>query len=228
MFLLVHEPVLSNHLSCEPVWPRMLEHRRDCAESLLESAKGNAPLDGMFSYNVWPYMSTDVTVLSHYWRAPKATHLSLECSHRMCGPTCAGADDGLRLQGVWPYWLPRPQHIPSNAPADDAPGHGTVYQEPQNGAKPHRAAAAAEEGGGREAVANDVELGQRVMLLTGANMSGKSSLMRATMATALLGSAGLPVPCVDARIPEARLPHTAYALHESGTSQQAACRRSSI
>lgn len=55
---------------------------------------------------------------------------------------------------------------------------------------------------GGSTVTNDVYLGQRIMLLTGANMSGKSTLMRSVMAVALLGNLGLPVPCKSATVPQ--------------------------
>lgn len=58
---------------------------------------------------------------------------------------------------------------------------------------------------GGTTVLNDVHLGQRIMLLTGANMSGKSTLMRSVMAVALLGNVGLPVPCTHATVPQVRL-----------------------
>jgi DNA mismatch repair ATPase MutS len=51
-------------------------------------------------------------------------------------------------------------------------------------------------------VPNDVSLGHSVMILTGANMSGKSTLMRSVMAVALLGNVGLPVPCEKAQVPQ--------------------------
>lgn len=55
---------------------------------------------------------------------------------------------------------------------------------------------------GGNTVTNDVYLEQRIMLLTGANMSGKSTLMRSVMAVALLGNLGLPVPCKSATVPQ--------------------------
>lgn len=69
---------------------------------------------------------------------------------------------------------------------------------------------------GGETVVNDVRLGQRIMLLTGANMAGKSTLMRSVMAVALLGNVGLPVPCAHATVPEVRSPiDCTLKLHRS-------------
>lgn len=50
-------------------------------------------------------------------------------------------------------------------------------------------------------VCNDLQLGNRIVILTGANSSGKSSLMRAAIATVLLANVGLPVPCAAASVP---------------------------
>ncbi len=49
---------------------------------------------------------------------------------------------------------------------------------------------------------NDLDLspGQRVMLLTGPNMAGKSTFLRQTALAVVLAQAGLPVPAVSARI----------------------------
>lgn len=118
-----------------------------------------------------------------------------------------GPEGSLQLKGVWPYWLPRPEHGPSNRniadDLDDSEDESCNEDEPLISSDSFSAG---------EAVANDLELGQRMMVLTGANMSGKSTLMRAIMATALLGSAGLPVPCMDATIPEVRTA-SVYLLH---------------
>uniref|UniRef100_A0A7S3R3A2 DNA mismatch repair proteins mutS family domain-containing protein n=1 Tax=Dunaliella tertiolecta TaxID=3047 RepID=A0A7S3R3A2_DUNTE len=51
------------------------------------------------------------------------------------------------------------------------------------------------------AVTNDVELGNNVWLLTGANMAGKSTVLRSIAAASLLGLCGLMVPAKHARIP---------------------------
>ena len=112
---------------------------------------------------------------------------------------CVGGDGRLQLTRVWPYWLQRPQRKSSShthAALDEQLFEGVLESDGED--------QGAAGGVVREAVGNNVEVGQRIMLLTGANMSGKSTLMRATMATALLGSVGLPVPCNDATIPEVR------------------------
>mmetsp|Transcript_16526 Transcript_16526/g.45299 ORF Transcript_16526/g.45299 Transcript_16526/m.45299 type:complete len:556 (-) Transcript_16526:986-2653(-) len=51
------------------------------------------------------------------------------------------------------------------------------------------------------AVPNNVEMGHNVWLLTGANMAGKSTVLRSIAAAALLGMCGLMVPASSARIP---------------------------
>lgn len=56
--------------------------------------------------------------------------------------------------------------------------------------------------GERRAVQNTVALRDGLLLLTGANMSGKSTLMRATMAAVILANVGLPVPAESARVPQ--------------------------
>jgi DNA mismatch repair ATPase MutS len=53
---------------------------------------------------------------------------------------------------------------------------------------------------GSAAVANTFTL-QGIFLLTAPNMSGKSTLMRSTMAAALLAGAGLHVPAAAATVP---------------------------
>lgn len=127
----------------------------------------------------------------------------LAFSSQLCnGPLCVGADGSLQLKGVWPYWLPRPQPSTTTQHTDAQQMHNNFDEGLQESHLEDRAAAATGEVGMREVVANDLELAQRLMLLTGANMSGKSTLMRAIMASALLGSVGLPVPCIDAIIPE--------------------------
>ncbi|KAF5842720.1 muts domain V-domain-containing protein [Dunaliella salina] len=50
-------------------------------------------------------------------------------------------------------------------------------------------------------VPNNVEMGHNVWLLTGANMAGKSTILRSIAAAALLGTCGLMVPASSARIP---------------------------
>ena len=105
------------------------------------------------------------------------------------------------LQGLWPYWMDAPcRHAAAEPPA----------------------------GPPQSAVPNDVRLGRDVMLLTGANMSGKSTLMRAAMAAALLSNVGLPVPCARARTPPVRPPPVPYTLClciAAITSTDAGCRR---
>ena len=70
-----------------------------------------------------------------------------------------------------------------------------------------------------EGVANDVQLEPGgLLLLTGPNMSGKSTLMRAVLAAALLVNVGLPVPCESASVPQVRfarcdLPAQLVKLH---------------
>ncbi len=51
----------------------------------------------------------------------------------------------------------------------------------------------------KTAVKNSVTL-EGMMLLTSANMSGKSTLMRSILVTALLGNCGLFVPCENALV----------------------------
>eukprot|EP00892_Ulva_mutabilis_P008776 jgi/Ulvmu1/6270/UM028_0128.1 len=109
-------------------------------------------------------------------------------------PELAGPEGELSIHGVWPYWMTRPERPASRDPDTDQSTCGT------NGTTDSRAA----ELPGSQAVVNDVQLGQRIMLLTGANMSGKSTIMRSVMATALLGNVGLPMPCAGATVPEFR------------------------
>jgi MutS domain V len=56
-----------------------------------------------------------------------------------------------------------------------------------------------------EAVANDVTLQDNVAILTGPNMGGKSTFLRALVAVALLANCGLPIPArAGASVPEVR------------------------
>ncbi|MEM9293622.1 MAG: hypothetical protein AAGD01_18220 [Acidobacteriota bacterium] len=57
------------------------------------------------------------------------------------------------------------------------------------------------------AVANDVEIGPqgRVLLVTGSNMSGKSTLLRAVGLAVVLGNAGGPVSARDLKMPPLRI-----------------------
>lgn len=95
----------------------------------------------------------------------------------LADPPCALAEPAseLDLRGVWPYWMSRPEG-------------GESADAPQPGA----------------AVANDVSMRDEVFVLSGPNMSGKSTLMRSVMAAALLGSVGLPVPARSAAVPQVR------------------------
>ena len=53
------------------------------------------------------------------------------------------------------------------------------------------------------AVANDMTLGDHMVVLSGPNMGGKSTFLRALTAVALLANCGLPVPTAPgARVPE--------------------------
>ncbi|CAE7574957.1 MSH1, partial [Symbiodinium microadriaticum] len=56
------------------------------------------------------------------------------------------------------------------------------------------------DGAGSRAVSNDVEM-NGIFLLTAPNMSGKSTLMRSILVTALLANCGLFVPCLRASVP---------------------------
>ena len=57
-----------------------------------------------------------------------------------------------------------------------------------------------------EAVANDVLLRDEMVALSGPNMGGKSTFLRALVAAALLANCGLPVPAAaGACVPEVRL-----------------------
>jgi len=51
-----------------------------------------------------------------------------------------------------------------------------------------------------QAIGNDLDL-EAIVLLTGPNMAGKSTLLRSVCAVALLASAGLAVPCAAAEVP---------------------------
>jgi len=57
---------------------------------------------------------------------------------------------------------------------------------------------------GAATVTNDVRLLDEVLVLSGPNMSGKSTVMRALVATALLANVGLPVPALAATVPQVR------------------------
>lgn len=106
----------------------------------------------------------------------------------------AGPGGELVIDGVWPYWMDRPV-IPERHPSGSS--HSSFEDAPDASAETSGA-----ELPGSSTVLNDVHLGQRIMLLTGANMSGKSTLMRAVMAVVLLGNLGLPVPCTHATVPQ--------------------------
>ena len=58
--------------------------------------------------------------------------------------------------------------------------------------------------GEASAVANDPPIGTGIMILTGANMSGKSTLMRSSMAAVLLAHCGLPIPAAGGSVPRVR------------------------
>ena len=56
-----------------------------------------------------------------------------------------------------------------------------------------------------EAVANDVALGDEMVALSGPNMGGKSTFLRALTAAVLLVNCGLPVPAAaGSSVPEVR------------------------
>jgi dsDNA-specific endonuclease/ATPase MutS2 len=58
-------------------------------------------------------------------------------------------------------------------------------------------------GTGGEAVANDVELCDELIVLSGPNMGGKSTFLRSLIAAVLLGNCGLPIPArPGSNIPE--------------------------
>ena len=65
-------------------------------------------------------------------------------------------------------------------------------------------------------VSNDVSLGPpgSVLLITGSNMSGKSTLLRAIGLNAVLAQAGAPVCAADFQMPAADL-HTSIRIHDS-------------
>jgi hypothetical protein len=89
----------------------------------------------------------------------------------------------LRLDGLWPYWMPRPTKLPE---ASSGPEHSPLHSLERSV---------------HATTANDVDVGDGLLLLTGANMSGKSTIMRSVMAAALLANVGLPVPCHGASVP---------------------------
>lgn len=106
----------------------------------------------------------------------------------------AGPDGDLSVDAVWPYWMDRPVNPSSQVPGSS---HKSIPDEPDPSGS-----GAADKIAFSHTVMNDVRLEQNIMLLTGANMSGKSTLMRSIMAVALLGNLGLPVPCMHATIPQ--------------------------
>lgn len=85
---------------------------------------------------------------------------------------------GMALECAWPYWMSRPE--------------GIIQSLVNDGASIHPCGA----------IANDVHMNDGMFILSGPNMSGKSTVMRTVMATALLGNVGLPVPARSANVPQ--------------------------
>lgn len=56
-----------------------------------------------------------------------------------------------------------------------------------------------------EGITNNVCINDELLVLTGPNMSGKSTLLRSIIAAVLLAHAGLPVPALSATVPRVRL-----------------------
>jgi DNA mismatch repair ATPase MutS len=55
-----------------------------------------------------------------------------------------------------------------------------------------------------DCVTNTVRISDELLVLTGPNMSGKSTLLRSLTAAAILAHAGLPIPAKTAAVPRVR------------------------
>lgn len=94
---------------------------------------------------------------------------------------------GLTMEGVSPYWLlrPSPQHVTPDPPNTMA----AQFFEDQPPQCPSNVSSL-----------TDLKL-NRMILLTAPNMSGKSTLIRSTLAISILANCGLFTPCSYALVP---------------------------